>query len=503
MKRALAILVTLMVLLGQIGFAAAEGEKTIVIQTYTDNGNLNPYVMNTNAEPITGSIYENLWYIGFGYEAYFLATSVDTTEDSLNNIIHLREGVKFSNGSDFKANDVIFSLKTIAESSNGAYFKTLIDFDKTTATDDYTVSLWFTKFDATWMQYFKAVYIVDEETYDETDSVLHPVGTGAYVLSSYTVGSGAELVANENYWGEQPDIQKLIIKEMDEDTQVTTALETGELDVSYLAPTADLWYLDETEQFNVFVQTIPKSNLMLFDMTDGSPFASAAAREAACWAIDNANIISIVFEGLGTAPKSLFSAADPMYREAHNAINSIYTKSSPDLEKAQALVKEAGLEGSEITIAVQSTPTYKSEAEVFKANLQAVCFGKFIILAIDISSYYTALGDTSTWDIAITGMTCSDGTGLHTFYNLFTSIMSYLTIPEEEAFLAEIDDAFATVDEAERDQKIFTCTEKIINNFCMYNIFDLSYGYVYRSNIENFQVVTTSRHMPIQTFVLK
>ena len=40
MKRALAILVTLMVLLGQIGFAAAEGEKTIVIQTYTDNGNL-------------------------------------------------------------------------------------------------------------------------------------------------------------------------------------------------------------------------------------------------------------------------------------------------------------------------------------------------------------------------------------------------------------------------------------------------------------------------------
>ncbi len=501
MKRFLTLLLALVMVLSQVGFAAAE-EKTIVIQTYTDNGNLNPYVMNTNAQPIFQSIYEPLWRLKPDYNAMLLATEIVATEDPTHNVIKLREGVTFSNGSEFKANDVIFSLKTNSESPTGSYYKNLINFDKTAALDDYTVDLWFNNFDTTWQENFSSFLIVDEETYDEQSSVTLPIGTGPYTLVSYTVGVGAELAVNPTYWGGQPDIQKVIIKEMDEDTQVTTALETGELDVSYLAPTADLWYLDDMEQFDVFVETISKSNLMLFDMTEGSPFVDVRAREAAAYAIANDAIIKIVFQGLGTLPKSMFSTADPMYRESHSAINPIYSKTTSDIEKAHALLEEAGLLGSEITIAVQSTPTYKSEAEVFQANLLAAGFGKVNILAIDNSSYYTALGDTETWDIAITGMTSQDGTGLHTFYNLFTSTMAYLTMPDEDAFMAQINDAFATADAAEREAKMYTLTEKIINECLMYNIFDISYGYVYSTDVENFKVVA-GRYMPIHEFKLK
>lgn len=476
-------------------------QKSIVIQTYTDNGNIDPYNMNTNAYPITNNIYEPLWWNSPDWEEMVLATSIDATDDVLHYVVHLREGVTFSNGNPFTASDVIFSLNTYANSANGGNVATLVDFQKTTAVDEKTVDLVLAKFDPFWKKALSAVYMIDEESYDAEAIKTQPIGTGAYVLDSYTVGVGAELSANPTYWGGQPDITHFTVKEMDEDTQVTTALETGELDVAYLAPTADLAYLDSTDAFSVYTESLSKSNLTLFDQSEGSPFTSKEARLAVCYAIDNDSIISLAYEGLGKEPKSLFSTADPLYQDYHNDYTDIYKSSASNLEKAQELVKAAGLEGAEITVAVQSTPTYKTEGELIQQNLQSAGFGKVNILAIDNSSFYTSLGDTSLWDIAVTGMTCSDGTGLHTFQNLHTSIMAYLTFPDEEEFMTKIDEAFATEDDAERQAKMDELTKTIIENAWMYNNMDMAYGYVYSNDIEGFKIVA-GRQIWVKDWVL-
>lgn len=345
------------------------------------------------------------------------------------------------------------------------------------------------KFDPYWQKTISGVLIVDKESYDKDSIKTHPIGTGAYILDSYTVGVGAELSANPNYWGGRPDITSFSVKEMDEDTQVTTALETGELDVSYLAPTADLWYLDDMDRFSVYTESISKSNLTLFDQTKGSPFVDLNARLAVCYAIDNDSIISLAYEGLGAKPQSLFSTADPNFKPYHNDYTDIYKSSSSNIDKAKELVKAAGLEGAEITVAVQSTPTYKTEGELIQQNLVAAGFGKVNILAIDNSSFYTALGDSSLWDIAVTGMTCADGTGLHTFQNLHTSIMSYLTFEGEDEFMAKIDAAYAIENDEERQAAMDELTKYIIENALMYNNMDMSYGYVYNTDIEGFKIV--------------
>ena len=153
------------------------------------------------------------------------------------------------------------------------------------------------------------------------------------------------------------------------------------------------------------------------------------------------------------------------------------------------VLKAAGLEGAEITVAVQSTPTYKTEGELIQQNLVAAGFGKVNILAIDNSSFYTALGDSSLWDIAVTGMTCADGTGLHTFQNLHTSIMSYLTFEGEDEFMAKIDAAYAIENDEERQAAMDELTKYIIENALMYNNMDMSYGYVYNTDIEGFKIV--------------
>ena len=481
---------------------SVSGEKSITVQTYSTNGSLLPYIMNTNAEPVTGNVYEPLFWLESDYERWCLALSYETTDDPNHVVINLRPDVTFSNGSAFAANDVIFTLEKYAElSATASYFRGLIDFDKTSARDDVTLDLWFNYFDPFWTNQFKAVLILDEETFDEQSAATMPIGTGPYKLESeYVAGVGGELIANESWWGGTPDITRVSIKEMDEDTQVTTALETGELDIAYLAPQADLWYLDEMDEFNTFVQSISKSNLTLFDISEGSPMASKEAREAVCWAIDNQSIISIAYAGLGADPKSMFSTADPLFKSYHTDINPIYSKNTSQIEKARELVKASGLDQATITIAVQATPTYRTEAELIQANLIKAGVKEVNILAIDNSSYYTALGDTSLWDIAITGMTCANGTGLDTFYNLFNSTMAYLTFPGESEFLQEIRDMFAITNTEERQAEADRLTAEIINNFYMYNNMDMSYGYVYRTNIKGFKVVTASRHLPLAEF---
>lgn len=506
MKRTLAILLALCMLFALVACSDSStpadpktpnsqtaAEKSIVIQTYTDNGDIHPYNMNTNAYPITDNVYEPLWWDAADWKEMVLATSIDETDDPLHYVIHLRENVTFSNGNPFNANDVLFSLKTYCASSLGSTVAEIYDAEKSASLDEYTIDLYLKNFSPFWKQLLSQVFMVDEESYDEEALKTKPMGTGAYVVDSYTVGVGAELSANPTYWGGQPDITKFTVKEMDEDTQVTTALETGELDVSYLAPTADLWYLDEMDQFSTYIESLSKSNLTLFDQTEGSPFTSLEARLAVCYAIDNQSIIDLAYEGLGAQPSSMFSTADPVYKPYHNDYSDVYKSAVSEIDKAKELVKAAGLEGAEITVAVQSTPTYKTEGELIQQNLEAAGFGKVKILAIDNSSFYTSLGDTSLWDIAVTGMTCADGTGLHTFQNLHTSIMSYLTFPGKDEFMARIDTAFAIEDADKRQEAIDALTKEIIEQCHMYNNMDMGYGYVYNTDIEGFKIVAGRR----------
>ena len=64
-------------------------------------------------------------------------------------------------------------------------------------------------------------------------------------------------------------------------------------------------------------------------------------------------------------------------------------------------------------------------------------------------------------------------------------------------------DATRSVDETERAAKMQEVVREFEENIYWYNIFDLSYGYVYNVDIENFRVYSSSRLIPIGEFSLK
>ena len=107
-----------------------------------DEGTLSPAYMGSQALGVISSVQESLWDVtGDNEIIYQLCESVEVVSET-EQILHLRQGVTFSNGNPFTASDVIFSFKLHNEAGmTGQPRVQTVDIEKTTAIDDYTNNL--------------------------------------------------------------------------------------------------------------------------------------------------------------------------------------------------------------------------------------------------------------------------------------------------------------------------------------------------------------------------
>lgn len=118
-----------------------KGDKdTLVIANDSDAISLDPMGTNDNASSkVLVQIYEGLFELNDkAEEVPLLAESYDKVSDT-EYVFHLRKGVKFHNGDEMKASDVVFSLKRACEAPNVKHLFNTIDEDSIKADDDYTV----------------------------------------------------------------------------------------------------------------------------------------------------------------------------------------------------------------------------------------------------------------------------------------------------------------------------------------------------------------------------
>ena len=120
----------------------------------------------------------------------------------------LRQNVKFSDGSDFDANDVkhsferVFSDQITCESKR--YFAdTKLSFE---IVDPHTINIKAEPAQPILPLLLSLVTIVPEDT--PLEFVRNPIGTGPYVLSDWTAGQQIVLERRDDYWGEQPAVTK-------------------------------------------------------------------------------------------------------------------------------------------------------------------------------------------------------------------------------------------------------------------------------------------------------
>ena len=164
-KRAMAIAAAFALTMSMGMGAAAKDD--LVIAEMMDCGTLAPTGPTVEMRSdITYQVYEGLFRYGYNMEMTpQLATSWEQT-DPTHITFHLREGVKYHDGRDFTAKDVLFTLKLNCEDANTSGVITYLDLDNCEAPDDYTVILAFTQPNAFNLTKLGSLNIVNEEAYN-------------------------------------------------------------------------------------------------------------------------------------------------------------------------------------------------------------------------------------------------------------------------------------------------------------------------------------------------
>jgi len=230
-----------------------------------------------------------------------LATSWEAIDPTTMRF-HLRQGVKFSDGVDFTADDVVFTLNRVQDpKANYGQAARISQVESTTAVDKYTVDVKTKTIFPTLTLGLSDIVIEPKHYFEKAgaDAVAaHPIGTGPFIFQEWVPGDHYTLTANRSYWGGAPMIDKLVIRAIPDGASRVASLVSGETQIIEEVP-VDL--IDQVEASgNARIDEINTSvGLVLTFNPTIKPFDNPKIREAFDYAIDKPLIFKQILKSRG------------------------------------------------------------------------------------------------------------------------------------------------------------------------------------------------------------
>ena len=302
---------------------AASAENVLRWTSQGDALTLDPHSQNEGpTNSMNSLIYESL--VSWNYELVLepeLAESWEPGPDGWT--FKLREGVKFHDGSDFTAEDVVFSFeRAMAESSD--FKEQAKAVTGVEVIDDYTVKLLTDGPNPILVNQLTAIMIMDKDwseannvtapqdyaASEETFAVRNANGTGPFVVESRAPEELTVLTANPDWWGKDVfpgNLDKIEYRPITNAATRVAALLSGEVDFVLDPPLQDLKRIESAEGLEVKTVAQIRSIFFGFDVAsdklrtsnlEENPFKDQRVREAFNLAIDKDAIQRVVMEGL-------------------------------------------------------------------------------------------------------------------------------------------------------------------------------------------------------------
>jgi len=382
-KGLLVLTLTVILTLGMAMSGMAQ-EKVLVFGSSGDAVRLDPADV-TDGESIQrmDNIFEGLVEYESGSTEIkpCLAESWDVSEDGTEIVFDLRKGVKFHDGTDFNADAVVFSFERqynpehpYHQYGEWPYWGYMFsDIEKMEKIDDYTVKLTLKAPNASIMTSLAmfTVCIVspsNAEKYKE-DTFKNPCGTGPFKFVEWVKDDHITLEANEDYWRERTQLDKLIFRVIEDPSARLLALEVGEVHgIEYPNP-SDLERIEANP--DLVLMTEPGMNVGYMAMNTGygyidankngvkdddeplektpgyfEPLTKKEVRKAINMAIDKESIVNDIYMGTATVAKN---GLPPVVMGYNDEIEDY----PYDPERAKELLAEAGYpDGFEVTLHV-------------------------------------------------------------------------------------------------------------------------------------------------------
>ena len=298
-----------------------------------------------------------------------LATSIEQPDD-LTYIVKLREGVKFSNGDDLTVEDVIFSLTRAANSSQYSYIFGNIDENSFVKKDEQTLEFKLKKPDASFMQALShpGASILNKKYVEEKGDKIaeEPMGTGPFVLDNWTKLDSMTLKVNENYWGDKPEIDTMVLKVIPEASQRLIELESGSVDIAYKISANDVDKFDGQDQLKLYNKLDNSTHFIGLNVSK-APFDNKLVREAIGYGLDMNAIVDSVYKGQAEI------ATTPVNPNFKYSMAKELESTKYDPEKAKALLQEAGVDfGKTIKLYVNEDQQRLDVATIMQAQLKEI-----------------------------------------------------------------------------------------------------------------------------------
>jgi peptide/nickel transport system substrate-binding protein len=339
------------------GIRSKQASDTLVFAGSADPALLDPSLISDGESlRVTDQMFNSLvgFKLGSTQVVPELATSWSISKNHLVWTFKLRQGVKFQDGTAFNAAAVCFNFSRwyffpapLQSAALSYYWQTVFGGfakpgpgspgpDKSLyrgckAHGQYSVSLALTRPSSSFLAAIGLPnfgiaspaalkkYQADAGTVDATGvfhptgtfATQHPIGTGPYMLQSWTVGSKLTLVRNPNYWGPKPKLNRIIIVPIGDPAARLQALQSGEVqgydnvDPNNFGQITGNYKLYKRPPFSVgyigINQSIPPMNKL-------------AVRQALAYAINKGPVVKAFYGGVGAVanqflPPSLFGNA--------------------------------------------------------------------------------------------------------------------------------------------------------------------------------------------------
>ena len=352
------------------------GTKDLVVAMQADATSLDPHIgSNGNSNQVLNEMYESLLTFDENTNVIpLLAKSWSVSEDGREYTFVLNEGITFHDGEPFNAEAVRATYERGINDQTLSLYRNVKDWTDVRVDSEYQCTIVLKEPNNTFINKITQIRIVSPKAMAREDASdylsKNSAGTGPYIFSERVDGGYTKMVRNDNYWQEGPKVDSLTFKVVPEDASRMAMLQTGEAHIALPVPLTDTATLESDP--NIVLDIVPSITYRYvtlnteWTMEDGrKPFADKRVRQALNYAFDSEAYAKVVFNGYAVEPTSIFSTAI-LY-------HSPQTPYKVDLEKAKALMKEAGYEdGFDVEIIVDNTSIEQKGATFVMQQLMQI-----------------------------------------------------------------------------------------------------------------------------------